>query len=49
MWAPFNFFVGGWKGSRKGEQGQSRAERKSEFVLNENFVFVQNKSIHDSG
>ena len=48
MWEPFNFFVGGWKGSRKGEQDQSRAERKSEFLLNECFVFVQNKSIFSS-
>ena len=47
MWAPFNFFIGLWKGSGQGQPGNSWVERKYEFVLNEKFLFVQNKSIYD--
>ena len=47
MWTPFNFFVGVWQGSGQGEPGVSRLERKDEFVLNNKFLFVQNKSVYD--
>ena len=47
MWTPFNFFIGLWKGSGQGKPGHSRVERKYEFVLNDKFLFVQNKSIYD--
>jgi hypothetical protein len=47
MWTPFNFFIGVWKGSGQGQPGTSRVERKYEFVLNEKFLFVQNRAIYD--
>jgi hypothetical protein len=47
MWRPFNCFIGVWKGSDQGQTGHSRVERKYEFILNDKFLFVQNKSIYD--
>jgi len=47
MWTPFNYFIGSWHGSGKGQVGHSRVERKYEFVLNNKFLFVQNKSIYE--
>ena len=47
MWTPFNFFIGTWKGSGQGQPGNSRVERKYEFVLNGKFIFVQNKSVYE--
>jgi hypothetical protein len=47
MWTPFNFFIGEWQGSGQGQPGTSRVERKYEFVLNDKFLFVQNRSIYD--
>jgi len=46
MWTPFKFFVGIWQGSGQGQPGYSHVERKYGFVLNEIFLFVQNKSIY---
>jgi hypothetical protein len=47
IWAPFNFFIGAWKGSGQGRPGHLHVERKYEFVLNGKFLFVQNKSIYE--
>ncbi len=47
MWRPFRFFIGTWIGSGQGKPGISRVERKYEFVLNNNFIFVQNKSVYE--
>jgi hypothetical protein len=47
MWTPFNFFIGKWQGSGQGQPGDSRVERKYEFVLNEKFLFVQSKSVYE--
>src|SRR5688572_5820016 len=46
MWKPFSFFIGTWKGLGHGKSGQSRVERTYEFVLNQKFIFVHNKSNH---
>jgi hypothetical protein len=47
MWTPFNFFIGEWKGVGEGKPGTSHVERTYEFVLNETFLFVRNKSIYE--
>jgi hypothetical protein len=48
MWTPFKFFIGVWQDSGQGRPGSSRVDRKYEFVLNGNILFVENKSVHDS-
>jgi len=47
MWTPFNYFIGTWQGSGKGQVGNSRVERNYEFVLNSKFLSVRNKSTYD--
>ena len=47
MWTPFNYFIGSWQGSGHGQAGDSRVERKYEFVLNAKFLSVRNKSTYD--
>lgn len=44
MWTPFKFFASKWQGTG---QGQTRVERTYEFVLNDEFLFVRNKSIYE--
>lgn len=48
MWRPFSFFIGKWTGSGQGRSGILRVERKYEFVLNNKFILVQNRSIYAS-
>lgn len=40
VWAPFRLFVGSWKGG----SNKSKTERDYEFVLNDKFLRVRNKS-----
>lgn len=47
MWTPSKFFVGIWQDSGQGQPGYSHVECKYGFVLNEIFLFVQNKSIYE--
>ena len=47
MWTVFNYFIGSWQGSGQGKAGDSRVERKYEFVLNSKFISVRNKSTYD--
>ncbi len=47
MWTRFSFFIGAWQGSVQGQPGTSRVERRYGFILNEKFLFIQNKSIYD--
>ncbi|HEU0294212.1 MAG TPA: hypothetical protein VFR47_15845 [Anaerolineales bacterium] len=47
MWTPFNYFIGSWRGSGKGQSGLSRVERTYEFVLNNKFLFVKSKSTYE--
>jgi hypothetical protein len=47
MWTPFKPLIGSWQGSGQGQVGHSRVERTYEFVLNDKFIFVQNKSIYE--
>jgi hypothetical protein len=40
------FFVGHWQGTAHGEPGSGTVERDYEFVMNETFMRVRNKSIY---
>ncbi len=46
MWTPFNFFIGSWTGTGKGQSGLSQVERTYEFVLNNNYLHVKSQSIY---
>ena len=46
MWTPFKYFVGTWQGTGSGEPGTGQYERSYEFILNDRFLHVRNKSIY---
>jgi len=46
IWARFHFFLGSWEGDGHGQPGNSRVERKYEFVLNDKFLLAKNKSVY---
>lgn len=43
-WQPFKYFIGTWKGTGKGEPGNSDLERTYEVVLRNKFINVKHKS-----
>ncbi len=45
-WQHFNYFVGIWKGTGKGEPGDSAVEREYKIVLNNKFINVKHKSTY---
>ena len=44
---PFKYFVGSWEGTGKGQPGVSKTQREYKFVLNGNFLNVQNRSVYE--
>jgi hypothetical protein len=44
IWQPFKFFVGSWRGQGGGEPGAGNYERSYQFILNNNFIEIKNKS-----
>jgi hypothetical protein len=46
-WTPIRSLVGIWEGTGKGQPGESKVEREYHFVLNDKFLYVQNKSTYD--
>jgi hypothetical protein len=44
--APLRFLVGAWHGDQAGQPGHGTAERTYDFVLNERFLQVKNKSTY---
>jgi hypothetical protein len=44
-WEKLRFLVGSWEGTGRGDPGESTVERTYEFVLNDQFLFTQNKSV----
>jgi hypothetical protein len=46
IWKPFKFFTGSWKGKGGGEPGKGDYERSYQFILNNNFIEVKNKSTY---
>ncbi|HEY5885264.1 MAG TPA: hypothetical protein VIT88_11290 [Pyrinomonadaceae bacterium] len=45
-WQHFNYFIGTWKGTGKGEPGDSAIEREYEVVLSNKFINVKHKSTY---
>jgi hypothetical protein len=46
VWQPFQYFVGSWKGTGKGEPGISQIEREYKKVLGDKFLLVTHKSTY---
>ena len=46
VWQPFQYFVGSWKGTGKGEPGVSEIEREYKLVLGGKFLNVTHKSVY---
>ena len=47
VWEPLKFFVGKWEGEGEGRPGVSKAEREYQFVLQDKFLEVRNKSVYE--
>ncbi|MEK6782505.1 MAG: hypothetical protein AABY93_12415 [Bacteroidota bacterium] len=46
IWAPIKNFIGNWKGEGGGEPGIGKYERSYQFILNNNFIEIRNKSTY---
>ena len=44
VWEHFKYFLGTWKGSGKGQPGNSELEREYQLVLNGKFINIKHKS-----
>lgn len=45
IWKHLQFFIGSWTGEGGGEPGEGNYERKYQFIFNNNFIEVKNKSV----
>ncbi len=46
VWQPFQYFIGSWIGTGKGEPGVSQLEREYKLVLGGKFIGVNHKSVY---
>lgn len=46
VWEPLRVLAGSWEGTGRGQPGSSRVQREYQFVLNEKFLQVKNKSTY---
>lgn len=46
LWNIFNFLIGSWQGAGSGQPGKSQVERSYQFILNDRFIEVKNKSVY---
>ncbi len=46
LWLPFKNFIGDWKGTGEGVDGEGTYERSYKFVLNKNYIEIRNKTIY---
>lgn len=46
LWLPFENFIGDWKGTGEGVDGNGTYERSYRLVLNKNFIELRNKTIY---
>lgn len=46
LWLPFKNFIGDWKGSGEGVDGNGTYERSYKLILNKNYIEVKNKSTY---
>lgn len=47
VWQPFKYFVGKWEGTGNGQPGISKTQREYRFVLNDQFLNVENRSVYE--
>ncbi len=45
VWKPLRYFVGKWEGTGGGKFGPSKLEREYEFILQDQFLHVKNRSV----
>lgn len=46
-WKIFRYFLGEWKGEGEGKVGVSQVERRYNFILNDHFIQVNNRSVYE--
>jgi len=46
LWLPFKPFIGLWRGDGGGEPGNGKYERSYEFIFNNHFIEIHNKSVY---
>ncbi len=46
MWTSFEYLVGSWQGTGSGQSGNGQYERTYKRILNDQYLFVKNKSIY---
>jgi hypothetical protein len=46
IWSPFKYFVGRWEGIGKSGSGEGKYERTYQFIFNEMYIEVNNKSTY---
>jgi hypothetical protein len=46
IWYPMQFFIGTWSGTGGGEPGKGNYERTYQFILNNKYIEVNNKSVY---
>jgi hypothetical protein len=46
LWLPLKPFIGHWTGEGGGEPGKGTYERSYQFILNNNFIEIKNKSTY---
>jgi hypothetical protein len=46
-WEIFRFFLGRWEGTGSGQPGESQVEREYRFVLNEQFIQINDRSVYE--
>jgi hypothetical protein len=46
-WDIFRFFLGRWDGTGSGKPGESQVEREYKFVLNEQFIQINDRSVYE--
>jgi hypothetical protein len=46
IWSPFKYFIGTWAGDGKSESGEGKYERTYQFIFNQRFIEVKNKSTY---
>lgn len=47
LWLPLKTFVGSWKGEGGGEPGKGNYERSYQFIFNQRFIEIRNKSTYE--
>lgn len=47
VWDPLEYLVGKWEGTGNGKPGASKVQRQYSFILSDQFLQVQNRSVYE--